>query len=197
MFFESLLVFHWARFHGVKQASHENGARFHGVRMYSLSFQFKTKHIAFGRLSLAHEPAVLLSGACLPNLKEAMSTKPTSSPRYSLTYYKSRNSKSLGVIHWGPATRTDLVRPWRRLQRIEWWRVLWVNAYVREAPGKSQFYGEPGWVYFGTFPVMQWSEIPNVFQEYFAEGGPYQRVCFHVEAWIWTEQCGWTCDDQI
>ena len=70
--------------------------------MYSLSFQFKTKHIAFGRLSLAHEPAVLLSGACLPNLKEAMSTKPTSSPRYSLTYYESRNSKSLRVIHWGP-----------------------------------------------------------------------------------------------
>ena len=117
MFLESLLVFHWARFHGVKQASHENGARFHGVRVYSLSFQFKTKHIAFGRLSLAHEPAVLLSGACLPNLKEAMSTKPTSSPRYSLTYYESRNSKSLGVIHWGPATRTDLVRPWRRLNK--------------------------------------------------------------------------------
>ena len=165
--------------------------------MYALSFQFKTKHIAFGRLSLAHEPAVLLSGACLPNLKEAMSTKPTSSPRYSLTYYESRNSKSLRVIHWGPATGTDLVDPERRLQKVECWRVLWVNAYVREFPGKSQFYGQPGWVYFGTFPVMQWSEIPNVFQEYFALGGLDQRVCFHVEAWIWTEQCGWTCDDQI
>ena len=165
--------------------------------MHSLSFQFKTAHIAFGRLSLAHEPAVLLSGACLPNLKEAMSTKPTSSPRYSLKYYESRNSKSLLVNHWGPATRTDLVRPWRHIKRIECWRVLWVNAYVREFPRKSQFYGKPGWVYFGTFPVMQWSEIPNVFQEYFAEGRLYQRVCFHVEAWIWTEQCGWTCDDQI
>ena len=165
--------------------------------MYALSFQFKTKHIAFGRLSLAHEPAVLLSGACLPNLKEAMSTKPTSSPRYSLTYYESRKSKSLRVIHWGPATGTDLVDPERRLQKVECWRVLWVNAYVREFPGKSQFYGEPGWVYFGTFPVMQWSEIPHVFQEYFAKRGPYQRVCFHVEAWIWTEHSGWTWDDQI
>ena len=91
--------------------------------MYSLSFQFKTKHIAFGRLSLAHEPAVLLSGACLPNLKEAMSTEPTSNPRYSLTS-EDENSKSLRVIEWGPATRTHLVDPERRLQKVECWRVL-------------------------------------------------------------------------
>ena len=165
--------------------------------MYSLSFQFKTKHIAFGRLSLAHEPAVLLSGACLPNLKEAMSTKPTSSPRYSLTYYERGNSNILRVFDWGPATGTDLVDPERHLKKVDCWHVLWVNAYARGFPGPSQFYGVPGWVHWGIFPVMQWSEIPNVFQEHFAGGGLYQRVCFHVEAWIWKEQCGWTCDDQI
>ena len=124
------------------------------------------------------------------------SIDPTSNPRYSLTY-EDENSKSLRVIDWGPATGTHLVDPERRLQVVECWQVLWVNAYVRHFPRRSQLCGEPGWVHWATFPVMQWSEIPNVFKDYFATGGLYTRVSFHVEAWIWTKQCGWTCDDQI
>ena len=103
----------------------------------------------------------------------------TSNPRYLLTY-EDENSKSLRVIDWGPATGTHLVDPERRLQKVECWQVLWVNAYVRHFPRRSQLCGEPGWVHWATFPVMQWSEIPNVFKDYFATGGLYTTVSFHV-----------------
>ena len=126
-----------------------------------------------------------------------MSRELTAVSRYSLRYAYDSNYDGhqpiLRVVEWGPGTSGHLVDLEEGVLAVEGWEVLWVDAYVRGYKLGDAGWGDSPWA---TFPVLQWSEIPNVFESFFATGGLYTRVSFHVEKWIWTRECGWECDDQ-
>ena len=120
-----------------------------------------------------------------------MSVDPNSIPRYSLTYWMEDNWNKLRVFDWGLATGTHLVDVGHRVLDVECWRVLWVEAYVRDFAIGSEFAHEEGWKHWATFPVLLWYEIPRVFHLFFGTMGLYRRVSFHVEEWVWTQEDGW------
>ena len=96
----------------------------------------------------------------------------------------------LRVEDWGPATDRFVIG-W------DCWRVIWVEAYVRDFTRRSGFVHVKGWKHWATFPVLRWRHIPRVFHTWFGTLGLFRRVSFHVEEWIWTQEEGWKFDDQF
>ena len=116
----------------------------------------------------------------------------------------------LRVTDWGEPSRHMIVPvnrldPWNGSWKIvEYWDILWVNAYVRHFPADRRLdiqldvaIQESGWTHWALYSVKSWCYIRDVFDEYFGTAGLYHRVSFQVETWTWSRSGTWEIDDQV
>ena len=120
-----------------------------------------------------------------------------------LTY--TLNAKGvLRVTDWGQPSRQEFEWVRSEVQRVEYWDILWVTAYVRDFPAYRRLGIQPdvgieesGWTHWAFYPVKDWCYIRDVFGRYFGAAGLYHRVSFQVETWTWSSKGAWEIDDQV
>ena len=115
-----------------------------------------------------------------------------------LLTYRTNAEGFLRVTDWGQRSRREVEWVRGEVQHVEYWDILWVNAYVRNFPANRRLHREdPGWVHWAFYPVRDWWYIRYVFDEYFGTAGLYERVSFQVETWTWSNSGAWEIDDQV
>ena len=102
------------------------------------------------------------------------------------------------MLDWGPSNFTvleDKLSPLPGVVPVEAWRVLRIDAYIKdiEIPHGDRY--ENCWLHQARFWVMNWADIEPTFARYFGTAGLYHRVSFCVEVMTWTENEGWSYED--
>ena len=112
--------------------------------------------------------------------------------------YRLNAEDVLRVTDWGPPSRQEVERVQGEMQHVEYWDILWVNAYVLNFRAYRRFFlEESGWTHWAFYSVKDWCYIRDAFDEYFGTARLYHRVSFQVETWTWSRRGAWEIDDQV
>ena len=101
------------------------------------------------------------------------------------------------VVDWGPPNSRYL-----RQEGVDppyfasSWKLLSVQIWYR-FPRHARWYTGDHWSFCDYFWCKDWSQIPLLFDHYWATGGFYERVAFCVEAYDWTWEDGLMMEDHV
>ena len=85
----------------------------------------------------------------------------------------------------------------KQLQHTLAWQVFYVQIWIRNVEDTTRNANPRCWLPHTSFYAEFWDEIePRFYRDYFS-AGVAERFCWIVEAWLWTEDYGWTPADHL